>query len=298
MPPDVSNTMSKIIVTAAVTGGDVKPSMTPYLPITPEQISEEAVKCVKEGASIIHIHARDPATGEPTSRTEIFFEIARLVKKKCDAVVNTTTGGSRGMTMQQRIAVVRELKPEMASLNMGSMNFYVSSVSESWGDVFENTFREIEFNAKTMQENGTKPECEIYDLGMLENLRLLVEKEIVRSPVHLQFVLGVTGGARASLETASFLRRVAMQYFPTCTWSTCAIGRYEIPLITWALLEGGNIRVGLEDNIYLSKGNLARGNAELVAKAVRILRELGHEPTTPTETRQILGLKGLDRVNF
>jgi uncharacterized protein (DUF849 family) len=290
--------MSKIIVTAALTGGGPKEDKMPYLPTTPELISDDAANCRKEGAAIVHIHARDPATGAPSSKTEHFRDIAKMIKEKSDVVVNTTTGGSAGMTLEERISVVRELKPELASLNMGSMNFYRAARAASYTAVFANTFDQIEYFSKVMQETGTKPECEVYDLGMLDNLKFMADKGVVKMPVHIQFVLGVVGGAAASVENANFLRATTTRYFPGSTWSVCATGRHEMPMITWSLIEGGNLRVGLEDNYYLSKGVLAKSSAELVAKAVRILKELGHETATPDEARQILGLKGSDKVAF
>jgi len=272
--------------------------MTPYLPVTPEQISDDALACEREGAAIVHIHARDPKTATPTSDPKVFRAIAERIKSKCKLIVNTTTGGSIGMSVEERIAVVKGLRPELASLNLGSMNFYIPSISSSWKDHFVNTFDTIESFSKVMKECGTKPECEIYDLGMLSNLKYLIDRGMIESPPHLQLVLGVIGGAEANVETASFLRLTASRYFPACTWSICATGRFEFPMITWGILERGNIRVGIEDNIYTSKGVLAKGSSELVAKAVRIIRELGQEPATADEARQILGLKGPDKVDF
>jgi len=289
--------MAKLIVTAALTGGGPK---TPDMPIptTPEAISDDAAECRKAGAAIVHIHARDPMTGESSPKAEHFREIAKQIRAKTDAIVNTTTGGSYGMTLEERISVVRELKPEMASLNMGSMNFFRPARPASWDSVFQNTFKQIEYFAKVMEECNTKPECEIYDLGMLDTLKFLIGKGSIKNPVHLQLVLGVIGGAAATVDNSMHLKNTAIRYFPNCTWSICAIGRFEFPMVTWAVLETGNLRVGLEDNYYLSKGVMAKSSADLVRKAVRIVQELGHETATPDEARQILGLKGADNVSF
>lgn len=305
---------NKRIITAAITGGVHVPSQTPHLPITPEQIADEAVKAHAAGAAVAHIHVRDLKTGRPTCNTELFREVACRVKDRCDMVLCVTTGGGIGMSLEERIQVVPELKPELASFNMGSLNFALYPVAgkikefklawekpflEDTEDyVFSNTFRALKHFCSMMNQHGTKPEAEIYDTGMVNNAAHLIELGILRKPVHIQFVMGILGGIPATVENLVFLVETSKRQIGEITWSVCAAGQYQIPMGTAALLMGGHVRVGLEDSIYVSRGKMARSNAEQVEKIVRIGRELGLEPATPAEARQILGLKGLDSVNF
>jgi uncharacterized protein (DUF849 family) len=306
--------MAKVIVTAALTGGGSTPTMSPYLPITPQQLADEAVRAYEAGAAIAHVHVRNPETGEPSSNLEYFREVATKVKSRCNIVICFTTGGTPDMTVAERARVVRELKPELATFNAGSMNFGIFLGAESikeykyaWekphllnseNSIFPNTFKTLRESSQMFAETNTKPELEVYDSGMINNLAYLVQKEYIKKPLHIQFVLGTLGGLPATVNNLNFLYNSARETLGEFTWSTCAIGRFQFPMCTVAMIMGGNTRVGMEDNLYVSKGILAKSNAELVEKMVRILREFGNEPATPDEARKILGLKGLDKVNF
>lgn len=306
--------MGKVIVTAALTGGGSTPSMSPYLPITPQQLADEAVRAYEAGAAIAHVHVRDPETGKPSADLDCFREIATKVKSKCDMVICFTTGGTPDMTVAERARVVAELEPEMATFNAGSMNFGIFLGAENikefkyaWekphllnseNSIFPNTFKTLREFSQMFAETNTKPELEVYDSGMINNLAYLVQYGYIKKPLHVQFVLGIMGGLPATVNNLNFLSNCAREALGDFTWSTCAIGRFQFPMCTVAMIMGGNCRVGMEDNLYVSKGVLAKSNAELVEKMVRILREFGNEPATPAETREMLGLKGLDKVNF
>jgi 3,5-dioxohexanoate:acetyl-CoA acetone transferase len=306
--------MAKVIVTAALTGGGSTPSMSPYLPITPQQLADEAVRAYEAGAAIAHVHVRNPETGEPSSNLEYFREVATKVKSRCNVIICFTTGGTPDMTVAERARVVAELKPELATFNAGSMNFGIFLGAENikeykydWekphllnseNSIFPNTFKTLRENSQMFAETNTKPELEVYDSGMINNLAYLVQKGYLKKPLHIQFVLGTMGGLPATVNNLNFLYNSAREALGEFTWSACAIGRFQFPMCTVAMIMGGNTRVGMEDNLYVSKGVLAKSNAELVEKMVRILREFGNEPATPDETRKILGLKGLDKVNF
>jgi uncharacterized protein (DUF849 family) len=310
----VSRTVNeKVIVTAAVTGSIHTPTMTPYLPITPKAIADEVVRSYEEGAAVAHVHVRVPETGEPTYDLDLYHEVIAQVKQRCNIVICITTGGFGPLT-SERAQPVTVFKPELASLNAGSMNFGLFQVVQNYENwrfpwevshlagtedlVFRNTFKTLHEFCRIFKENGTRPEFEVYDMGMLNNIGYLVDNGHLEEPVYLQFVLGIMGGAPATLDNLLFLVRTAGESLQSLNWSVCAAGRYEISTCTAALLLGGNVRVGLEDNLYLEKGVLAKSNAELVAKIVRIARELGREPASPDEARQTLGLKGLSRVAF
>ena len=305
----------KVIITCAVTGSIHTPTMSPYLPLKPEEIAEEAVKAAEAGAAIVHIHARDPKTGIPTSDVNIFREILSKIKERSDVVICPTTGGGLGMTVEERVRVVPELKPEIASFNMGSMNFALHHLIPKYEKfkfewerqylemskdfVFKNTFKDLEYIAKIFYENETKPELECYDVGHLYNAAYLLTTGVLKPPLHIQFVHGILGGIGTHVEDLMHMKRTADRLFgENYTWSVIGAGRFEFGLCTVALVLGGHVRVGMEDNLYLSKGRLARSNAEMVEKMVRIARELGREPATPDEARKILGLKGKDKVNF
>lgn len=306
--------MEKRIITAAITGGIHTPTMSPYLPITPKQIADEAVRAWDAGAAIAHIHVRDPKTGKPTSSLDLFREVITEVKSRCDIIICITTGGSPGMKIEERVAVVPEFKPELASLNFGSMNFALFPVAKKFKEfkfpwegeflrwtedfIFPNTFKTLRQVTGYFKENGTKPELEVYDVGMLNNVVFMLQNGHIEKPVYLQFVMGILGGIPATMENLIFLYKTAHESIGDFEWSVCVAGRQQMKLCTTALMMGGNARVGLEDNLYLEKGRLAKSNAEQVEKIIRIARELGIQPATPEEARKILGLKGLDKVNF
>jgi uncharacterized protein (DUF849 family) len=308
--------MSKAIFTAAITGSIHTPTMSPYLPITPDQIADNAIRACEAGAAAVHIHVRNPETGQPSPDLELFKKVLAKVKSKCDVVVCTTTGGGLGMTPEQRVGVVSTFKPELASCNMGSMNFALFPLLEKMKDfkfpwekqyleftedlIFPNTFKSIRVFLNIFNENGTKPELEVYDAGMINNTAFMIERGLLKTPVYIQFVLGILGGMAATVENLVFLYESACRLIgeKNFVWSVCAAGRNEIPMCTHALLMGGNARVGMEDALWLDKGILAKSNAELVAKMVRIAKEFGIEPATPAEARKILGLKGLAKVGF
>jgi uncharacterized protein (DUF849 family) len=311
----------KCIVTAAVTGGDTVPSQSPYIPITPQEIADEAVRCAEAGAAVVHVHARDPETGEASSRLELFEEILTSIKERSDVVICPTTGGNASMTLEERLRLLPKFKPEMATFNMGTMNYAAHFIVESYDRrgktfkydwerpylestkdaVFKNTFQDLEYIIHLMNENDVKPECEIYDLGMLYNTAYLVEKKILQKPLQIQFVLGVLGGARAEPGVLYWLKGVADEQFGRneYTWSTIGAGYpQEFHLGAMSVIMGGNIRVGMEDNLRVGKKKYAKSNAELVEKAVKIIELLDREVATPDDARRILGLKGKEKVNF
>ncbi len=306
--------MAKVIITAALTGAGNTPSMSPYLPITPPQLADEAVRVYEAGGAIAHIHVRNPETGQPSADTELFREVATKVKSKCNIILCFTTGGSPEMTTADRARVVTTLKPELATFNAGSLNFGMFPLAEGvkefkfpwekafleWTEngIFPNTFKTLREYSQLFAEANTKPELEIYDAGMINNLAFLIQRGHLKRPLHIQFVLGVLGGIPATINNLNFLYNSAREALGEFTWSTCAVSRFQFPMCTAAMIMGGNCRVGMEDNLYVSKGVLAKSNAELVEKMVRIAREFGNEPATPDEARKIIGLKGLDKVNF
>lgn len=312
--------MAKVIITCAMTGNITIPAMTPYLPITPEAIAEQAAQAVEAGAASIHIHPRDPQNGKPTPDVGLFRDIATRIKKKTgNAIVCTTTGGTAEMTPEQRSRVVPELKPELATFNMGSLNFAVHQAAKRLKDedykypwekefilstkkfVFTNTFADIERLCGIFAENNTKPELELYDMGHIYNVAYFIREGILKPPLWIQFVTGILGGIASYTEDIVHMKETADRVLgpENYKWSMIATG---YPREFWAnavaMTMGGNVRVGFEDNIFVEKGVLAKSNADLVAKVVRIARELGHEPATPDEAREILGLKGNDKVNF
>jgi uncharacterized protein (DUF849 family) len=311
----------KCIITAAVTGGDTVPSQSPYLPITPKAIADEAVRCAEAGAAVLHIHARNPESGEPSSSLDLFEEILTSIKSRSDAVICPTTGGNASMTLEERLRILQKFKPEMATFNMGSMNYAAHFIAESFDRrgkpfkyswertylestkdcVFRNTFADLEFIANLMFENEVKPECEIYDLGMIYNTGYLVERKVLKKPLQIQFVLGVLGGAKAELSVLQYLKGVSDDLFGKdgFTWSTIGAGYpQEFHLGALSILMGGNIRVGMEDNLRVEKDRYAKSNAELVEKAEKIIRLLDRKVASPSDARRILGLKGREKVNF
>lgn len=307
--------MEPLIITAAITGASTVPSLNPNLPITPQEIADSAIQAAQAGASIVHIHARNPETGRPSSDLNVFKNIITLIKEKSDVVICLTTGGSAAMTVEERMKVIPTFKPEMCSFNMGSINFALHGtlkriqnfrfdwerpyLEASKDFVFKNTFKDFEALCKAIQEAHVKPELEIYDVGHLYNLDYLIREKMLDFPLHLQFVMGVLGGIRGTPEDLVYLKTKMDQLFRgPCTWSVIGVGPAEIYLSTIAIVMGGHVRVGLEDNVFLKKGVLAKSNAQLVEKIVRLAQELDREIATPEETRKILGLKGKEKVNF
>ncbi len=308
--------MSKAIITAAVTGSIHTPTMSQYLPLTPEEIADQAIEAYAAGAAVAHVHVRHPQTGQPSSDPELFRKVLTRVKSKCDMIVCTTTGGGLGMTPEQRVAVVSTFKPELASCNMGSINFALFPLLEKMKDfqfpwekqylemtedfIFPNTFKSIRVFLETMNASGTKPELEVYDVGQIHNTAFMVERGLLKPPVYLQFVLGILGAIPASIQNLVFLYETACRLLGegNFRWSACAAGRFQMPMVTHALLMGGNGRVGMEDALWLDRGVAAKSNADQVRKIVRIAKEFGIEPATSAEVRQMLGLKGLDQVGY
>ena len=306
---------SKIIITAALTGSIHTPTMSPYVPQTPQQIADEAVRSYEAGAAVCHIHARDPETGMPVSKMELYEEILDSIKSRCDVVVCITTGGGLGMTPEQRVEPVTRFKPELASFNAGSINFALFPALDKFKEfkfdwepqylamtedfIFPNTFKSMKEFSITFSENGAKPEFEVYDSAMINNIAFMIERGYpIKKPVYIQFVMGVLGGITPGPENLLFLVNYAKRLIGDFEFSVCGVGRDQFPMCTQSLLLGGNVRVGLEDNLYLDKGKLAKSSAEQVEKIARIAGELGIEPATPDEAREILELKGLDKVNF
>jgi len=307
---------NKVIITCAMTGGIHVPTMSDYLPVTPEEIAQQSIDAANAGASILHLHARDPENGRPTSDPEIFNKFLPVIKEETDAIINITTGGGLQMTVEQRLEAPLKFKPEMCSLNMGSMNFALFPAAaklKNWKHewekpfleasedfIFRNTFGDVRKIVKMLgDECGTKFEHECYDIGHLYNLAHFVDAGIIKPPFLIQSIFGVLGGIGPEMDNVLFMKQTADRLFgDNYIWSVLAAGRFQIPFVTQAAMMGGNVRVGLEDSIYLSKGVLAKSNAEQVIKIKKILEELGMQIASPDETRSILGLKGKDLVNF
>ena len=306
--------MEKVIITAAITGSIHVPSMSPYLPITPQQIADEAVRVYEAGGAVAHIHVRNPETGQPSPDIDLFREVVTKVKSRCNIILCLTTGGGLGMTAAERVKVVSTLRPELASFNFGSINFGIFPPAENikefkfpWEKpylmgsedfIFPNTFKTLKEFSQIFAENETKPELEIYDAGMINNVVFMLQRGHLKKPVYLQFVLGILGSMPPSANNLVFMYNSARESIGDFVWSVCAAGRHQLPMCTMALTMGGNARVGMEDSLYAGKGVLAKSNADQVEKIVRIARELSLEPATPDEARQILGLKGLAKVNW
>jgi uncharacterized protein (DUF849 family) len=307
---------NKIIISCAVTGSIHTPTMSDALPITPDQIATQAVDAAKAGAAILHLHARDPKDGRPSPDPGVFMQFLPRIKQATDAVVNITTGGAVTMTVDQRISAATALSPEMCSLNMGSMNFALYPMARryktwkyDWEEsyllnsdayIFPNTFRDIEKIFKTLGEgHGVKFEHECYDTGHLYNLAHCIDRGWFKPPVFLQLIFGILGGIGADLDNLFFMKRTADRLFgKDYLWSVLAGGRHQMNFCTAASMIGGNVRVGLEDSLYIGPGKLAKSNAEQVEKIRRIVEDLGFEIATPAEARAMLGLKGADRVKF
>lgn len=306
----------KVVITCAVTGSIHTPSMSPYLPVTPDEIADQAIEAAEAGAAILHLHARDPETGFPSPSPEVFGQFLPRIKQATDAVVNISTGGGMSMTVNDRMQAALTAAPEMASLNMGSMNFGLFPAAERPRDwkhdwekvflessrdfVFKNTFADIETLLTELGEkNGTRFEFECYDVGHLYNLAHFRDRGLVKGPIFIQFVLGVLGGIGADPENLMHLKATADRLFgEDYRFSVLGAGRHQMPLAAMSASLGGNVRVGLEDNLYMRKGELAQSNAEQVRKVREILDGLSLEIASPDEARSLLNLKGGDRVAF
>jgi uncharacterized protein (DUF849 family) len=304
----------KVIITCAITGSIHTPSMSAHLPITAQEIAEQAIGAAEAGAAILHLHARDPQTGKPSQDPRLFMGFLPWIKQSTDAVLNITTGGGLGMSLDERMAPAKTIKAEVASLNMGSMNFGVWELAgkrqdwkhdweapylaSTWDVIYPNTFKMIDMIISELGDrNGTRFEFECYDVGHLYNLAYFVERGRVKPPFLVQCILGVRGGIGADLENLQHMVRMADKLFGDDYYLSClAVGRSQMSFLTQAALLGGNVRVGLEDSLYIGRGRLAESNAEQVAKVRRILEELGREIATPDEARQMLDLKGGDTV--
>lgn len=308
--------MSKVIISCAVTGSAHTPTMSDALPITPEEIADQSIAAVEAGAAILHLHARVPEDGRPTGDPDVYARFLSVIKQRTDAVVNITTGGAATMSVRERLAAAERFKPELCSLNMGSLNFAFFGATkriEQWkfpwekdyvvnsdDYIFRNTFRDIETILTTMSESGTKFEHECYDLGHLYNLAHFVDRGMVKQPFFIQMIFGILGGIGADLENLHYMKETADRLFgrDSYRWSVLAAGRHQMPFLTQAALMGGHVRVGLEDSLFIERGVLAVSNAQQVEKIKRILAEMGHEPAIPKEARDMLGLKGGDHVAF
>jgi uncharacterized protein (DUF849 family) len=307
---------NKVIISCAVTGSIHTPSMSPHLPVTPDEIAAQAIEAAEAGAAILHLHARDPKDGRPTADPDVFMQFLPRIKQSCNAVVNISTGGGQQMTLEQRLMAANQAAPEMASLNMGSMNFGLfpalaryKEFEQDWEEdflrnsedfVFKNTFKDIGYILETLgKQHGTRFEFECYDVGHLYTLRHFADRGLIEPPYFIQFVLGVLGGIGPDPENLVHLKRMADKLFgDEFVFSVLGAGRHQMPLVTQAAILGGNVRVGLEDSLYLGKGQLAESNAAQVTRIREILEDLSLDVATPEEAREILALKGGDKVAF
>jgi uncharacterized protein (DUF849 family) len=304
-----------VIITCAVTGAIHTPSMSPYLPVTPEQIAEAAIGAAEAGAAIVHLHARDPDTGKPDQSPEAFGRFLSRIKQRTGAVVNLTTGGAPYMTVQERVQPAATFKPEVASLNMGSMNFGLFPMLDRFKEfrhawerqhlensrdlIFRNTFQDIEFVLRTLGDAGTRFEFECYDVGHLYNLHHFLQRGLVQPPLFVQTVFGILGGIGPHPEDVMHMKRTADRLFGgEYRWSVLGAGRNQLPIAAMAAAIGGNVRVGLEDSLWIGPGQLAGSSAQQVHAVRQIIEGLGLGIATPDEAREILSLKGADRVNF
>ena len=314
MPPKTSD---KVIISCAVTGSVHTPSMSPYLALTPDQIAAQAIEAAEAGAAILHLHARDPADGRPSADPQVFDQFVPRIRAATDAVINITTGGSTRMTLQERLSYPLQFKPEMCSLNMGSMNFSIHPAARritawqhAWEKpyiegmedlIFRNTFRDIKHILQVLGKDcGTRFEFECYDLGHLYNLAHFVDEGLVEGPLFIQSIFGILGGMGPDPENLVVMRSTADRLFGRggYRFSVLGAGRHQMPLLTMGAVMGGNVRVGLEDSLYLGKGELATSCADQVRKIRRILGELSLDVATPAEARAMLQLKGGDAVAF
>ena len=307
--------MSKVIITCAVTGAIHTPSMSPYLPVTPEEIIEASVGAAEAGAAIIHLHARDPITGKPDQSPEAFAKFLPQIKARTNAALNLTSGGSPFMKIDERIQPSLRFAPEVASLNMGSINFALfpmldrfKTFKHPWEKehlegsrdlIFRNTFKDIEYALAACAANGTRFELECYDIGHLYNLAHFAERGLIKPPFFVQSVFGILGGIGVHEEDVMHMKRTADRLFgKDYQWSVLGGGRHQMRIATLSIGMGGNVRVGLEDSLWQGKGTLAKSNADQVRQVRQIIEGLGHEVATPDEARQMLQLKGSDKVKF
>lgn len=301
--------MPKVIISCAITGAIHVPSQTPHLPLTPDQIAQSAVAASEAGAAILHLHARDPETGRPTGDPDVFAEFLPHIRANTDAVINITTGGGVTMSLEERAAAASRFSPELCSMNMGSMNFGIFPIAQGvskfindWEEpylraskdyIFRNTFGDVEGLVAMLGSGGTRFEFECYDLGHLYNLAHFLDRGVVEPPLFIQSVMGILGGIGTHPEDLLAMKRTADRLFGDAYhWSVLGAGRHQVSVTTAAALMGANVRVGLEDSIFLRKGVLAESNEAQVRRTVRILDELSMEPASPAEARELLGLKG------
>jgi uncharacterized protein (DUF849 family) len=306
---------NKVIITCAVTGGIHTPSLSDALPWRPEDLAAQSIAAAEAGAAILHIHARNPLDGSPTGDPKVYQAFLPQIHAATDAVINLTTGGSPDMSPDERLAAALHFSPEMCSLNMGSMNFsfhHMGSKITEWKFpwekqyslnsekfIFRNTFADIARVCGLMAEHGTRYEHECYDIGHLYNLAYFLDSGLAKPPLFIQSVFGILGGIGADPDNVVFMRRTADRLFgKEYVWSVLAAGRHQMPLITQAAMMGGNVRVGLEDSLFIERGALASSNAQQVTKIRTILHELGMQPATPDEARQMLALKGKSQVRI
>jgi uncharacterized protein (DUF849 family) len=305
----------KVIITCAVTGSIHTPSMSPHLPVTPAEIARGAIGAAQAGAAIVHLHARNPKDGSPSQDPALFHEFLPQIAVACDAVINLTTGGAATMTIEDRLQPALQLKPEVASLNMGSMNFGLYEMLGRYKDfkydwerpylegsddrIFKNTFRDIAYILKSCSENDTRFEIECYDIGHLYTAAHFVDRGLIKPPFLIQSVFGIRGGIGNHPEDVIHMKRTADRLFGDAYyWSVLGAGRGQMQVAAQAAVMGGNVRVGLEDSLWIGRGQLAKSNAEQVAKAKRMLEELGLAVATPNDAREMLKLKGARNVAF
>jgi uncharacterized protein (DUF849 family) len=304
-------TSRKIIITCAITGGVHTPSLSDALPYAPADIAAEAIAAAKAGASVLHLHARNPVDGSPTGDPEVYRQFLPIIHQATDAVINLTTGGSPAMAPEDRLAAALAFSPEMCSLNMGSMNFSFHDmgrkvtewkfpweqrfIADSESFIFRNSFADIRRNYELLADHGTRFEHECYDIGHLYNLAYIADKGIAKPPFFIQSIFGILGGIGGDLDNVTFMRRTADRLFgDDYIWSVLGAGRFQTPVAAQGAMLGGNVRVGLEDSLFLERGKLANSNAQQVTKIVQILGQLGLHTASPGEAREILRLKGAD----
>jgi uncharacterized protein (DUF849 family) len=305
----------KVIITCAVTGSIHTPSMSPHLPVTGQEIADAAIGAAEAGAAIVHLHARNPQDGRPDQSPQAFEPFLKIIKQRSACVVNITTGGGQGMTLEQRLAPAAKFKPEVASLNMGSMNFGLypmlnrfkefkhewerAHLEGSRDAVFRNTFKDIEHVLTTLGNAGTRFEFECYDTSHLYNLHHFLQRGLVKPPLFVQTVFGILGGIGSHPEDVMHMKRTADRLFgDQYHWSVLGAGRSQMQIAAMSAANGGNVRVGLEDSLWAGPGRLAASNAEQVRLARQIIEGLNLDVATPDEAREILSLKGADQVDF
>ena len=306
--------MNKVIISCALTGSMHTPSMSQFLPVAPAKIAEEGIAAAQAGAAILHLHARNPEDGRPTPSAEVFMQFLPQLHTKTDAVINISTGGGPGMTIEERLRAAVAVSPELCSLNMGCINITLAELANRYDFKFDwekpfllatedlvakNTYKDIRHIIETLSPGGTRFEMECYEIGHLHNIAYFADRGLLKPPFLIQSVLGVTGGLSADPDSVFYMRQTADRLFgKDYVWSLFGAGRHQIPVCTMGALMGSSVRVGLEDSLFISKGQLASSNAEQVLKIRRILAELGLEVATPDEARRMLGLKGRDKINL